>query len=150
MTFAELTAAINAKLASGQPITAVIHRSAEGDIIAELYNANSRGAVLAGVSQQVSFSGGDELLVVRSGATIRIPYTGIAVGQNRGAADISGDAYPTNGSGVAGAVVAGDWWYVSVTGNLDLGIGAEPVPVKSILLALVNAPGQTPASWRVI
>jgi hypothetical protein len=69
MTSAELTAAINAKLASGQPITAVIHRSAEGDIIAELYNANSRGAVLAGVDTVLSLTSGDKVLLTRSGAT---------------------------------------------------------------------------------
>lgn len=150
MTQAELTTAVNALLAGGQPITATIHRSAEGQIIAELYNANSRGAVLAGVAQQASFSGGDRLLTVRAGAVVSIPFTGVSSSQRRGAADISGGSYPTNGSGAAGAVVAGDWWNVTVGGNLDLGTGAEPVPVKSILLALTDAPGQVPGSWRVI
>lgn len=151
MTSAELTAAVNALLANGVPITAVIHRNAEGLIITELYNANSRGAVLALVTQQVSFSGGDELLVVRSGATIRIPYTAISASKWRGAYDASGNTYPsTGGSGAAGAILAGDEWYVSVAGQLNVsGLGVIDVYTDALIIAKINTPGTTPGNWIV-
>jgi hypothetical protein len=65
---AALTAAVNAQLASGQPITAAMHRAAELLIINELYDANSRGAVLAGIDVAVSLTAGDQVLLIRSGA----------------------------------------------------------------------------------
>ena len=68
MTSAELTAAVNALIANGVPITAAIHRNAEGLIITELYDANSRGAVLAGVDTVVSVETGDKVFMIRSGA----------------------------------------------------------------------------------
>jgi hypothetical protein len=152
MTQAALTAVVNALLANGIPITAAIHRSAEGNIITELYNANSRGAVLALVTQQVSFSGGDELLVVRGGATVRIPYTAASASKWRGAFDASVNAYPsTGGSGSAGAILAGDEWYASVGGNLDVsGLGVITISIGALIKALVNTPGTTPANWRVV
>lgn len=154
MTQAEFTAAINALLAPGQPITANgQHKPSMAVVATELYDAQSRADLLAAIATVLSLSGGDQALIIRSGAAKLVPTTvfgGGVSGQWRGAADISGDLYPTNGSGTAGAVVAGDMWYVSVTGDLDLGTGAEPVPVKSILVALTDAPGQTAANWRVI
>jgi hypothetical protein len=151
MTQAALTAAVNALLASGQPITAAMHRAAQLVVTQEMYNANSRGAVLALVDQQLAIAGGDEVLTVRGGATVRIPYTALQGSKWRAAVDISGNAYPTTGgSGTGGAILAGDQFPVAVGGNLDLGTGAEPVPVKSILTALIDTPGSTPANWRVI
>lgn len=71
MTQAELTTAVNAALASGQPITAAIHRVAEALLIAELYNAASRGAVIATLGTQASLSSGDQVIIIRSGAAYR-------------------------------------------------------------------------------
>jgi hypothetical protein len=151
MTQAQLTAAVNALLASGQPITAAMHRAAQLVVTQEMYNAASRGVVLAGVTQAGSVSGGDEVFVIRSGGAVRIPYTALQGSKWRAAVDISGNAYPTTGgSGTGGAILAGDQFPVSVGGNLDLGTGVEPVPAKSILVALVDTPGSTPANWRVI
>jgi hypothetical protein len=71
MTLAELQLAVNTLLASGQPITALIHRNAAGQIMAEMYNAASRGAVIAGVNEQVSLDANDDVFIVRSGALYR-------------------------------------------------------------------------------
>ncbi len=68
MTKASLEALVNAYLASSQPITAAgMHRPSMQKIMDELYDANSRGAVLAGVDPSVSLVVGDKLFVIRSG-----------------------------------------------------------------------------------
>jgi hypothetical protein len=64
----------------------------------------------------------------------------------RGAYDASGNTYPASGgSGVSGAIKAGDEWYFSVAGTLDGGLW----PVKTIAKALIDTPGQTDANWRL-
>jgi hypothetical protein len=64
----------------------------------------------------------------------------------RGAYDASGNTYPASGgSGVAGAIMAGDEWRFSVAGTLDGGLW----PVKTIAKALIDTPGQTDANWRL-
>jgi len=73
---------------------------------------------------------------------------GIVSGKSlRGGWDASGGLYPaTGGSGVAGAVAVGDWWYITVAGTL----GTNPVEIGDHIVALVNAPGQTDANWFVV
>lgn len=70
----------------------------------------------------------------------------------RGAYDASVNAYPSSGgSGAGGAIQAGNEWYVSVSGDLDInGLGVTTVYYGAILKALVNAPGTTPSNWKVI
>lgn len=65
MTKAALEALKNAALASGQPITAAIHRAYDQNVINELYDANSRGAVLAGVDTVLSLNSGDKVFIIR-------------------------------------------------------------------------------------
>jgi hypothetical protein len=67
MTQAALTAAVNALLASGQPITAAMHRAAQLVVTQEMYNANSRGAVLANVDTVLTLSNGDKVFIIRDG-----------------------------------------------------------------------------------
>lgn len=67
MTQAALTAAVNALLASGQPITALIHRAAEAQIIGEMYDAQSRGDILSAVASVASLQTSDTVLIFRSG-----------------------------------------------------------------------------------
>jgi hypothetical protein len=69
MTQAELEAQKNTLLASGQPITATIHRSWGQRIIDELYNVVSRGKVLATTPLVTSASSGDKLIIVRGADT---------------------------------------------------------------------------------
>lgn len=68
MTKAALEALKNAALANGQPITATIHRNYDQNVIDELYDAASRGAVLAEVSTVGSLATGDLVFIIRSGA----------------------------------------------------------------------------------
>jgi len=68
MTQAALLALVNGYLASGQPITAAgEHRPSMQSVIGEMYDANSRGSVLAGVDVSVSLVAGDKLFLIRSG-----------------------------------------------------------------------------------
>jgi hypothetical protein len=151
MTKAQIEALVYAHLAPNQPITSLgQHIPSMQVLIDELYEAQSRADVLSAAAVATSLASGDLVFIIR-GAEARLASKDLFSGMKwRGAHSLASNLYPTNGSGSGGAVVAGDSWYVSVAGNLDLGTGAEPVPVKSILVALVNAPGQTPASWRVI
>jgi hypothetical protein len=69
MTQAELEAQKNALLASGQPITAFIHRSWGQRIIDELYNVVSRGKVLAMTPVVTSVNTDDKIIIVRGSDT---------------------------------------------------------------------------------
>lgn len=64
----------------------------------------------------------------------------------RGGYDASSNLFPTTGgSGVAGAVQAGDVWSVTVPGTL----GGTAVSNGDTILALVDTPGQTAANWSI-
>jgi hypothetical protein len=78
--------------------------------------------------------------------------TSVPVSQFRGAHDASGNLYPAagGGSGAAGAIQAGDEWYVSVSGQITARTGSMIVEVGTILKALTNVPGQTVTNWAVI
>jgi hypothetical protein len=74
---------------------------------------------------------------------------GIVVGllDDRGNYDASSNLFPaTGGSGVAGAVLKGDLWYISVTGTL----GGVSVPVGASVRALVDTPAQTSTNWSIL
>lgn len=69
MTKAALEALVNALLAPGQPITAEgMHKPSMQKIMDELYDANSRGAVLSGIDVVLSLNTSDKVLLIRSGA----------------------------------------------------------------------------------
>lgn len=61
--------------------------------------------------------------------------------------DASGGAYPsTGGTGVAGAIVKGNMWRISVAGTLPTGV---VVSVGDWVRALIDTPGNTQANWSV-
>ena len=64
----------------------------------------------------------------------------------RGGYDASVNLFPsTGGSGTAGAIIAGDFWTVTVAGTL----GTQDVQVGNEILALIDTPGQTAANWLI-
>ena len=66
---------------------------------------------------------------------------------DRGNFDASVNAYPSGGgSGVAGAIMKGDIWTVSVAGTLPTGI---VVVHGDTVRALVDTPGNTQANWAI-
>ena len=66
---------------------------------------------------------------------------------DRGNYDASSNLWPaTGGSGVAGAILKGDLWYISVAGTLG---GASAV-VGSSIRALSDTPAQTNSNWSIL
>ena len=64
----------------------------------------------------------------------------------RGGYNASTNLFPsTGGSGIAGAIQAGDVWEITVAGTL----GGTNVYVGNTILALTNVPGQTAANWAI-
>jgi len=74
-TEAQLKSISNTELASGAQIPALKHRTVNNAIIEEMYAAQSRGDVLAGVQSALSLSGGDQVLVIRSGQAYLLDAT---------------------------------------------------------------------------
>jgi hypothetical protein len=65
---------------------------------------------------------------------------------SRGAYDASGNVMPsTGGAGTGGAILAGDFWYLSVAGTLF----GTPYAVNTRIEARINSPGQTQANWYI-
>lgn len=65
---------------------------------------------------------------------------------SRGGYDASSNAMPsTGGAGTGGAILAGDWWYLSVQGTLF----GTPYGVNTRIEARINNPGQTQANWYI-
>lgn len=59
----------------------------------------------------------------------------------------SGNTYPTTGgSGAAGAVAKGDFWFISVAGTLS----GTPVVAGDQIVALADTPGQTAGNWQIV
>ena len=66
---------------------------------------------------------------------------------DRGSYNASVNTFPTTGgSGTAGAVLKGDFWYVSVAGTL----GGVAVNVGDSFRALVDSPAQTSTNWSIL
>ena len=66
---------------------------------------------------------------------------------DRGNWDASGNMFPsTGGSGIGGAILKGDLWFVSVGGIL----GITPVIIGDNFRALVDSPGQIAANWNIL
>lgn len=65
---------------------------------------------------------------------------------NLGNYNASVNAWPTSGSGTAGAVVSGDWWTVSVKGVVN----GDSLRVGYIITAKIDAPGNTNTNWNII
>lgn len=69
--------------------------------------------------------------------------------QFRGAYDASTNTYPAagTGSGTAGAIMAGDYWYMSVSNTS--GLDGDIWPVRTLMTSLINTPGQVATNWRL-
>lgn len=137
----------NSILASAQPITAALHRSWGQQVINELYDAQSRGNVLANVSGTApALSPGDEVLLFRDGVAYTMLVTAIGgVGHFRGNWSYAAEVLPVDadavGSGTAGAILAGDEFILSP--------GGGDWPEGTIIKARQNTP-TTAAHWRFI
>lgn len=67
----------------------------------------------------------------------------------RGTYNASSNTFPTTGGSAPwspGAILAGDNWVISVSGNL----GGQNVQVGDFLYALVNGPGTLSSNWKIV
>ncbi len=65
----------------------------------------------------------------------------------RGSFDASSNLFPaTGGSGIAGAILKGDFWMCSVAGTL----GGSAVSPGDLIIALVDTPGTTAGNWDIV
>jgi len=55
----------------------------------------------------------------------------------------TGNAFPTTGGSGGGAPVAGDMWNITV----DLSVGGNFYPSGTVIMALIDTPGQTLTNW---
>jgi hypothetical protein len=94
-----------------------------------------------------TLTGAELIEVVQGGANVKTTVAAITGAKWRGAYDASGNTFPAagTGSGTAGAIVAGDEYYLSVAGTLDGGLW----PIGTLVKALVDTPGQTTTNWRL-
>ncbi len=66
---------------------------------------------------------------------------------DRGNYDASSNLFPsTGGSGIAGAILKGDLWYIDTPGTL----GGTSVVIGSSVRALADTPGQTSTNWSIL
>lgn len=64
----------------------------------------------------------------------------------RGGWDPVGGLFPsTGGTGTAGAIEKGNWWYITVLGTLN----GQPVEPGDWITAVVDTPGQTGSNWLI-
>lgn len=74
----------------------------------------------------------------------------IEIISSRGNHDASGGALPSSGgSGSGGAIARGDYWTISVAGNLEFDSFDYTVNVGDKLIALVDGGGTSSEHWRV-
>lgn len=84
---------------------------------------------------------------VKSYTDTAIAAAVVGLADYRGTYNASGNTFPsTGGSGVGGAVLKADFWICSVTGTL----GGTVVSPGSLIIATVDAPGQTGGNWDLV
>lgn len=158
-TKAQLEALKNSILASAQPITAAQHRSMVQNIIDEMYDAQSRGNLLAGVQADGSTVGGDTILLIRGGQIYQVPAT--LFGGSGGTLAALGDVLivdPEDEDILSFDIVAGKWKNIPLTGlyvtqaQLDAALDALQLPsgarlISAELILTSTTAGTITAQW---
>lgn len=106
---------------------------------------NNTGKYFDASATLVTTIGSDDLTVPTSKA-IKDFVASSVVGlfDYRGKYDASGDVFPSSGgSGLSGAILKGDVWFVSVAGTL----GGNAIQIGDLIIANVDSPSQTNINW---
>lgn len=159
LTKAQLEALKNELLASGQPITAATHRAFIQNVINEMYDAQSRGNLLAGVQADGTTTGGDEILLIRSGQTYLVPASlfGGGAGTLAGLGDVI-ITDPQDEDILSYDAVSGKWINIALTGlyvtqaQLDAALAALQLPegarlIDAELILTSTTAGTITARW---
>ena len=155
----QLEALKNSLLASGQPITAATHRALVQKLIDELYDAQSRGNLLAGVQNDITNVSGDVTLVIRSGQAYLIPTSNL-VAAGLSFDDLNGVVIvdPQNGDLLAYDALTDTWRNVENTltgdfvpyGGASASVDLGEFGMKAGFLQLDTTPTGTPEEAGVI
>jgi hypothetical protein len=140
-TKAELEALRNALLASGQPITASIHRDFAQRLIDEMYDPQSRANLLAAIQADAATAPGDVVFIIRGGEAYLIPATALggAGATLAGLGDVL-IATPENQQLLSFNSVSGYWENIDLTGlfvtpaELDAALDALQLPAGARLI----------------
>lgn len=102
--------------------------------------------LVANKSTDTNLGTSDSLYPTQRAVKVYIDNATSGLLDDRGNYDASTNLYPTTGgSGVGGAVLKGDLWFISVAGVL----GGVAVEVGDMLRALADTPGQTSTNWAI-
>lgn len=139
---------LNAKQATGSYITALtgdVTASGPGSVASTIKN----GVALGGSPTTTTQSAGDNTTKIATTAFVTTAVANGTIGllDYRGSYDASTNLFPaTGGSGLAGAILKGDFYICSVGGTLD---GTAVTP-GDLIIAIVDTPRQTSGDWDLI
>lgn len=113
-----------------------------------LGNVTGSTANVVEVTVLTTLSGSEDNTSIPTSKAVndRIAALITALGAMVGDHDASGGSFPTTGTGSGGAIVKGNYWYITVAGTL----GTHEVNIGDVLYAKVNAPGSTSTNWFVV
>ena len=159
MTQAALDALVNSLLASGQSdrITANKHRTVEDAIIDELFDVQSRGDLFNALTDLLSYAGTERIVVIKDGVAYTLPtsllVTPPAIGGTVvycSAVSLASNLFPTTGgTGASGAIKKGNSFKVTTASTTLFGPDGGVIQVGTMIMALVDTPGQTVANWQL-
>ena len=158
MTQAALDALVNTLLASAQSdrITANKHRQVDDAIIDELFDVQSRGDLFNALTDLLSYAGTERIVVIKGGIAYTLPASllvsppanGTVV--YRSAISLASNLFPTTGgTGTSGAIKKGNSFKVTTASTTLLGPDGGIIQVGTMIMALVDTPGQTVANWQL-
>lgn len=104
---------------------------------------------LGGSPTTTTQSAGDNTTKIATTAFVTTAVANGTIGllDYRGSYDASSNLFPaTGGSGIAGAILKGDFYIVSVAGTL----GGVSVTPGDLVISVVDTPGQTSTNWNLI
>lgn len=104
---------------------------------------------LGGNPTTATQSAGDNTTKIATTAFVTTAVANGTIGllDYRGSYDASSNLFPaTGGSGIAGAILQGDFWICSVGGTL----GSTAVTPGDLIISIVDTPGQTSTNWDLI
>ncbi len=139
---------LNAKQATGSYITALtgdVTASGPGSVASTIKN----DVALGGSPTTTTQSAGDNTTKIATTAFVTTAVANGTIGllDYRGSYDASTNLFPaTGGSGIAGAILKGDFYICSVGGTL----GGTVTTPGDLIIALVDTPGQTAGNWDII
>jgi hypothetical protein len=143
LTGVTLTSIINGVVSNTVSVQPLISSPTANNIV----YVNGSGQVIdSGISVETTLTNTNLTLPTSQAVTTAINNAVLNGVSFRGGYNASTNLFPaTGGSGTAGAIRAGDYWYITVQGTL----GSTVVYPNDSVTALINVPGQTSSNWLI-